>query len=168
MAGQPTQYLVAVSGGQWTMDLAIAPPSALGRVAGAINRRPKRMFGILKTENEYVGSVHDEEFEIWERRQRAVRLRGEVRARPGGTRMELRYVLPLRTRALIVLFFGLYIVVAIGIASRPPETVLSAEELLIAAIGAGVLALIFLAAAGRQRRDLRAFVESLFTDVTPT
>ena len=147
------------------MDLAITPQSALGRIASAINRRPKRMFGILKTENEYVGNVRDEEFEVWERRQRAVRLRGHVRARAGGTRMELRLVIPLRTRTLIVLFFGLYIVVAIGIAARPPETFLSAEELLIALAGAVVLALIFLAAARRQRRDLRAFVESLFADV---
>ena len=79
--------------------------------------------------------------------------------------MELRLVIPLRTRTLIVLFFGLYIVVAIGIAARPPETFLSAEEMLIALAGAVVLALIFLAAARRQRRDLRAFVESLFADV---
>ena len=152
--------------GEWTIDLAIAPQSALGRIASAINRRPKRMFGILKTENEYVGNVQDEEFEVWERRQRAVRLRGRVQARAGGTHMELRLVLPLRTRILIGLFFGLYIVVAIGIASRPPETVLSAGEVLIAVAGAVVLALIFLAAAERQRRDLRAFVESLFADVT--
>ena len=152
--------------GEWTIDLAIAPQSALGRIASTINRRPKRMFGILKTENEYVGNVQDEEFEVWERRQRAVRLRGRVQARTGGTRMELRLVLPLRTRILIGLFFGLYIVVAIGIASRPPETVLSAGEMLTAVAGAVVLALIFLAAAERQRRDLRAFVESLFADVT--
>ena len=151
---------------EWTIDLAIAPPSALGRIASAINRRPKRMFGILKTENEYVGNVQDEEFEVWERRQRAVRLRGRVQARAGGTRMELRLVIPLRTRILIGLFFGLYIVVAIGIASRPPETFLSAGEMLTAVAGAVVLALIFLAAAERQRRDLRAFVESLFADVT--
>jgi hypothetical protein len=32
-------------------------------------------------------------------------------------------------------------------------------------VGAVVLALLFVAAASRQRRDLRAFVESLFTDV---
>jgi hypothetical protein len=147
------------------MDVAIAPESALGRVANAINQRPKRMFGILKTENEYVGNVRDGEFEIWERRQRAVRLRGQVRARAGGTHIELRLVIPLRTRILIGLFFGLYIVVAIGIAARPPQTFVSAEEMLIAIAGAVVLALIFLAAADRQRRDLRAFVERMFTDV---
>jgi hypothetical protein len=148
------------------MDLAVAPASALGRIASAINRRPKRMFGILKTENEYVGNVRDEEFEVWERRQRAVHLRGRVRARGGGARIELRFVLPMRTRTLIVLFFGLYFVVAIGIATQPPETFLSAEEMIIAVAGAVVLAVIFLAAAEWQRRDLRAFVESLFTDVT--
>ncbi|TMC77031.1 MAG: hypothetical protein E6J15_04750 [Chloroflexi bacterium] len=152
-------------GDQWTMDLGIAPQSVLDRIASAINRRPKRMFGILKTENEYVGVVRDEKFEIWERRQRAVRLRGRVQGRTGGTRVELRFVLPLRTRILVALFFGLYFVVAFGIAAQPPETILSAEEMLIAIAGAAVLALIFVAAAGRQRQDLRAFVESLFTDV---
>jgi protein-S-isoprenylcysteine O-methyltransferase Ste14 len=72
----------------------------------------------------------------------------------------------MRTRTLIVLFFGLYFVVAIGIATQPPETALSAEEMLIAVAGAVVLAVIFLAAAEWQRRDLRAFVEGLFTDAT--
>jgi hypothetical protein len=150
----------------FVLDIPIAPEGALARLSASINRPRKRLLGVLKTENEYVGDVRDEVFEIWERRQRAVRLRGRVRARAGGTRIELRFVLPMRTRTLIVLFFGLYFVVAIGIATQPPETALSAEEMLIAVAGAVVLALIFLAAAEWQRRDLRAFVERLFTDVT--
>jgi hypothetical protein len=151
---------------EFVLDIPIAPESALARLSASINRPRKRLLGVLKTENEYVGDVRDEVFEIWERRQRAVRLRGRVRARAGGTRIELRFVLPMRTRTLIVLFFGLYFVVAIGIATQPPETALSAEEMLIAVAGAVVLAVIFLAAAEWQRRDLRAFVEGLFTDVT--
>jgi hypothetical protein len=150
----------------FVLDIRIAPEGALARLSAAINRPRKRLFGVLKTENEYVGNVRDEEFEVWERRQRAVHLRGRVRARGGGARIELRFVLPMRTRTLIVLFFGLYLVVAIGIATQPPETFLSAEEMIIAVAGAVVLAVIFLAAAEWQRRDLRAFVESLFTDVT--
>ena len=71
----------------------------------------------------------------------------------------------MRTRVLIAVFFGLYAVVAIGIALRPPDAVVTVEELLVAIVGAAILAVIFSAAARRQRADLRAFLESVFTDV---
>ncbi|HEV8470083.1 MAG TPA: hypothetical protein VGR46_10780, partial [Candidatus Limnocylindria bacterium] len=133
--------------------------------SGAINRKRQRVLGILKTQNEYVGHVGADGFEIWERQQRAVHASGRVIGQRGGTRIEVSFGLPMRTRALIAVFFGLYFVVAIGIALRPPETVLSIEELFVAIAGAAILAVFFIAAARRQRADLRTFVESVFTGV---
>ena len=147
------------------LEVAIAPEGALVRVSQAINRPKRRSLGIFKMENEFVGVVADGGFEIWERGQRAVHARAQVRARRGGTRIELRFLLPVYTRVLVVLFFVLYAAVAAGIALLPPDRSLSIEELLLTVAGASVLAAIFRIAARRQRADLRTFVESLFKDV---
>jgi len=149
----------------FVLEVAIAPAAALTRISGLINRKRQRVLGILKTQNEYVGHVGDRGFEIWERQQRAVHAFGRVIAQRGGTRIEVTFGLPMRTRVLIAVFFGLYAVVAIGIALRPPDAVVTVEELLVAIVGAAILAVIFSAAARRQRADLRAFLESVFTDV---
>jgi hypothetical protein len=147
------------------LEVAIAPDAALTRVSGAINRKRQRVLGILKTQNEYVGHVGEDGFEIWERQQRAVHAFGRVIGQRGGTRIEVSLGLPMRTRALIAVFFGLYFVVAIGIALRPPDTIVSIEELVVAIAGAVLLTLIFAAAARRQRADLRTVIENLFTDL---
>jgi hypothetical protein len=150
-----------------SLDVATAPPAVLTRISAAINRRPKRVFGVLKIENEYVGYVHAERFEIWERRQRAVHAVGTVGARRGGSHIEVRFILPMRTRVLVVLFFALYAVVAVGLALRSPEDAVTTQELLAAVSGAVVLGAIFIVAAVRQRADLRRFVERIFGDVPP-
>src|SRR6266566_4260094 len=104
--------------GNLSLDVGTAPPGALTRISAAINRRPKRVFGVLKIENEYVGYVRADRFEIWERRQRAVHAVGTVAARGGGSHIEVRFVLPTRTRVLVVLFFALYAVVAVELSLR--------------------------------------------------
>jgi len=146
-------------------DLAIAPEGALQRIASAINRPKKRAFGVLKTENEYVGFVLDDGFEIWERSGRAIHARGSVRARRGGTRVEVHFAPPRFTQVLVGLFFVLYALAAAGIATQPPGTDVSAVEILIALAGAGVLAAIFAAGAARQRADLSGFLERTFSEV---
>lgn len=148
-----------------SFDLATAPQGALTRIAAGINRRPKRLLGVLKVENEYVGYVHGDRFEIWERRQRAVHAVGSVHGRGGGSHIEVRFVLPMRTRVLIALFFALYAAVAAGFALRSSDDVVTVEKLLAAAVGALAVAVIFVVAALRQRSDLRGFVERLFGDV---
>jgi len=147
------------------LEVAIAPEAALARVSRAINRRSKRMFGVLKTENEYVGVVADGAFEIWERQQRAVHAVGRVSGTHGGSRIELRLVVPLRTWALIIVFFVLYVVVAAGISVRPPEPEVSARDLAISAAGVAALIGIFTVGARSQRAALRAFVDRLFADL---
>ena len=148
-----------------SLDVAAAPQGALGRISAGINRKPKRLLGVLRVENEYIGYAHGDRFEIWERRQRAVHALGTIQPRRGGSHIEVRFVLPMRTRALIVVFFALYAAVAAGLAVGSSNNAGVVEKLLVAALGAAALAVIFFAAGLRQRSDLRGFVERLFVDV---
>jgi hypothetical protein len=149
----------------WSLDVQIAPDGALQRIAAAINRPKKRAFGLLKMENEYVGFIRGDDFEIWERQRRAIHGLGSVRGRRGGSRIAVRLVLPRRTRALVGIFFALYALVAAGIATQPPKTELSIADAAIALAGAAVLAAIFVASAAQQRAELRRFLERTFSDV---
>jgi hypothetical protein len=148
-----------------SLDVAAAPQGALTRIAAGINRKPKRLLGVLKVENEYVGYVHADRFEIWERRQRAVHAIGTVAPRAGGSHIEVRFVLPMRTRVLIVVFFALYAAVAAGLALGSSNDAALVQKLVVAALGALALVVIFVAAAIRQTSDLRGFVERLFGEV---
>lgn len=149
----------------WLLDVGVTPAAALARLEAAINQRPKRAFGVLKTQNEFVGVVSGMHFEIWERRQRAVHAVGEVRPGGVGTRIELHFRMAARTWILMVVFLALYVVAAVGLAVQPPGTEPSAQELVGAVAGLAVLIGVFAAAAWRQRADLRAFVRGLFRDV---
>jgi hypothetical protein len=149
----------------WTIDAAIAPERALALIASAINLPRRRAFGIFKTHNEYVGFAHDGRFEIWERQGRAVHAIGTVRARRGGSRIDVRVVLPGTTRVLIALFFALYWVAAIGIATLAPGSAITLEELAIATGGAAIMAAIFAASARKQSADLRGLVDAIFREV---
>lgn len=148
----------------WLLDVGVPPETALARLEAAINQRPRRAFGLLKTENEFVGAIAQDRFEVWERRQRAVHAVGQARPRRGGTRIEARFVVPPFIRGLLVAFFALYVVVVVGIASQPPDRGLSAEELVIAASGAATTSALFYGAARRQRRDLARFLETVFKE----
>jgi hypothetical protein len=148
----------------WLLDVGIAPEAALARLESAINERPKRAFGVLKTHNEFIGAIAQDRFEVWERRQRAVHAVGLARRKRGGTRIEARFVIPPLTRGLLVAFFVLYVVVVAGIASQPPDTGLSAQELVVAVSGAAVTGGLFYGSARRQRRDLAGFLEAAFKE----
>ena len=149
----------------WSADLAIAPDGALRRIAAGINRPKKRAFGVLKTENEYVGFIREDTFEVWERQGRAIHGRGVVRGRRGGSRVEVQLMFPQWTKALVGLFFALYAFVAAGIATQPPRTEIGAEEIAIAIGGGALLAAIFAAGAAQQRANLRRFLDRTFSEV---
>ena len=149
------------------LDVPIAPAAALARIERSINRREKRLFGIVKTKQEYVGQIFDKGFEVWERQQRAVHLVGLVRARRGGTRIELRYAVAPVTRVVTVVFFALYVVGTVGLALRAPEESVSAVELAAIVIGAAVLGGGFVYFARRQRAELAAFVTRVFGEDPP-
>ena len=145
------------------LDVPIAPEGALLRLAAAINQRPKRAFGVLKTQNEFVGAIAEQRFEVWERRQRAIHAVGEARPRRGGTRVEVDFRLSPVARVLLGAFIVLYALVSAGIASQPPDAEISSSEVLIATLGAMVVAALFYGAAQRQRRDLADFLSAVFT-----
>ena len=148
-----------------SLDVAVAPEAALARISSAINKRSKRLLGVLKVENEYIGYVDGDRFEVWERRQRAVHAVGTAGRRRGGTHVDVRFVVPMRTRVLVVLFFVLYAFVVVGLAVRSPGDALTVQELVAAVAGAIAIGVIFVAAAFKQGSDLRGFVEGLFVDV---
>lgn len=150
---------------EWSIDLAIAPDGAIGRIKETINRRGKRAFGVLKTANEFIGVVVERDFEIWERQKRAVHARGRVVPRHRGSRVEARFATSPWTRSLLVLFFVLYVLVALGIATQPPDPSVSAGEVAVALAGAMLLVALFVVSARSQRADLRAFLERVFEDV---
>ena len=152
-------------GAAWSVDLSIAPQGALDRIAANINRRGKRALGLLKTENEFVGVVADQQFEIWERQKRAVHARGRVAARSRGSRIEVTYYIPLRTRVLLGVFFILYLLVALGIATRAQDPSVSPMELLVTGAGAAILGTLFFTGARSQRADLRGFLERVLDGV---
>ena len=147
------------------LDLAIAPEGALSRISASVNQRGKRAFGVLKTSNEYVGVVAGQEFEIWERQKRAVHARGRIAGRARGSRLEVNFGVPARTRVLLGIFFLLYALVAFGIATQPQEPSVSPIELLVAIAGAAVLVALFVTGARSQRADLRRFLEHIFEGV---
>lgn len=149
----------------WSLELAIAPDGAIQRIAAAINLPKKRAFGIFKTNDEYIGFVREDMFEIWERQGRAIHAFGHVRGRRGGSRIEVGLRLPERTKVLIAVFFALYVVVSAGIATQPPALDVSLEDVAIALVGAAVLVAIFAASAAQQRAHLRGFLERVFADV---
>lgn len=145
--------------------MRVAPERALALLSSAINRPKKRALGLFKLENEFVGVVRTADFEIWERRQHAVHARGRVRARRGGTRIEILFALSTRSRILLTVFFALYVTVAIGFAIQPEESIDARTKVLVAIAGAATIAAFFVAAARRQHSDLRVFVERLFGDL---
>ena len=116
----------------WSLDVAIAPAGAMAKIAYAINRPRKRAFGVLKTENEFVGFAHDDTFEIWERQKRAIHGRGTIRGLRGGSRIEMRLAPRGPTKILVGTFFVLYALVAAGIATQPPRPEIGIEEVAIA------------------------------------
>ena len=148
----------------WSFDVPIAPEAALQRVARSINLPKKRVFGLLKTTNEYIGVVDGPDFEIWERQGRAIHAVGRVRGVRGGSRIETAFVVTPRTRLLLIVFFVLYTLGAFGVAARGDQG-LSVTSLAIAIAGSLVLTATFALGARRQREQLRAFVADLFRDV---
>jgi len=149
----------------FVLDVSVAPEGALARLSSAINRPKKRALGLFKLENEFVGVVRASEFEIWERRQHAIHARGRMRGRRGGTRIEMRFVLPTRQRVLVMVFFALYAALALGLTFQPTAPAETGTRVIAAIAGALAIALIFFVGARRQRADLRAFVERLFGDL---
>ena len=144
------------------LDLDIAPKDARQRLVAAINRKPRRMLGVLKVENEFVGVVESGEFEIWERRQHAVHVHGRIDRSPVGSRIGASFSLTPRARILLVIFFALYVLLGAGIISRVPDATSPIPPWIALMAGGLALAGLFLVGARRQRHALERFVTATF------
>jgi hypothetical protein len=154
-------------GADLVLDTPLPPETALRGLRTAIQQRPRRAFGVVKVRNEFVGVVTEDGFEVWERRQRAVRAVGQARRHRGGSRIEVRFRLSPVSRVAIGIFFALYAAAAAGIAYQPPANDISGTDVAIAAAGAAVFAAFFYAASRRQRRDLAGFLTNVLTAGPP-
>jgi hypothetical protein len=146
------------------LDVRMSPRDALARVDAAINRPPRRVFGILKVEAEYVGIVRTGEFEIWERRQHAVRAHGRIERHRQGARVTANFAMGRRSRGLVIAFFGVYAILVLGFLSQSTQPI-DAVSAAVLVLGAVAIAAFFLVSARRQRAALRRFVSMLFVDV---
>jgi len=83
----------------------------------------------------------------------------------GGTRIEMRFLVPPITKVLIVVFFALYFVAAGGFVLGARDNAVALANVIFGAGGAVVLAVLFVSAVRQQRTDLRAFLERVFEGV---
>src|SRR3970040_873631 len=97
------------------LDVAVAPEALASRLRSAIDQKPRRVLGVLKVSDEWIGVVDGNDFAVWERRQHATRAEGRIRGRRGGSRVEARIGLTRRSSVLLVVFFALFAVGARGI-----------------------------------------------------
>jgi hypothetical protein len=148
----------------FVLEVAVAPEALTSRLRASINQRPKRAFGVLKLTDEWVGVVEGTEFAVWERRQHATRAEGRIRGRRGGSRVEARIALTRRSTVLIVVFFALFMVGAVGSLTLPEGLGIAPSTLALAVAG-GLLTLgLFWIGALRQRAALRAFLTDVFRE----
>jgi hypothetical protein len=146
------------------LDLDIPPRDARERLAAAINRKPRRVLGVLKIESEFVGVVASGEFEIWERRQHAVHAHGRIERTPLGSRIGATFSLTSRSRVLLVAFFALYLLVGLGILSQAPDATAPIPSWVVLIAGGLLLGVLFVVGARGQRRDLQRFVTTVFAE----
>jgi hypothetical protein len=145
-------------------DVAGPPADVLRRLESALQERPRRLFGMLKVRSEFIGVLTSDEFEVWERRQRAVHAVGAVRRAPGGSRVSVHFRLTPVSRMLTALFFFLYVLIALGLATQSPNPELTPLDAGASLAGALFFAALFYAAARRQRRDLRRFLQDVLSE----
>jgi hypothetical protein len=140
------------------LDVPLPPAEAIDRLRAGLADRPKRLLGLIKIRSEFIGVLAENSFEIWERRQRAVHAVGQAHGVRGGSRVEVRFRLTPPARVLTIVFFLLYALITIGLATQPPAPDLSALDAAVLAAGAIFFAVLFWVSARRQRRELRDFL----------
>ena len=144
------------------IEISVAPEALASRLRGRLNQRPKRALGILKVSDEWIGVVHGNEFAVWERRQHAMRAQGRIRGVRGGSRVEARIALTRRSAVMMVVFFVLFAVGAVGVLSQPEGLGISPATLVIALLAGFGTLIVFWVGSLRQRAALRAFLADVF------
>lgn len=144
------------------IEISVAPEALTSRLRGRLNRPPKRVLGILKVSDEWIGVVHGNQFAVWERRQHAMRAQGRIRGVRGGSRVEARIALTRRSSVMMVIFFVLFAVGAVGILSQPEGLGISPATLVLAVLAGFGTLLVFYVGSLRQRAALRVFLADVF------
>lgn len=144
------------------IEISVAPEALASRLRSRLNQRPKRVLGVLKVSDEWIGVVHGNEFAVWERRQHAMRAQGRIRGVRGGSRVEARIALTRRSSVMMVIFFVLFAVGAVGILSQPEGLGISPATLVLAVLAGFGTLLVFYVGSLRQRAALRAFLADVF------
>lgn len=147
----------------YVFEVDVAPEALIGRLRAAINVRPKRMFGVLKVTDEWVGVVHGDAFEVWERRQHATRAHGRIRGRRGGTRVEAEITITRRSLVLIGLFLALFAFGAAGSVLGPGAAQVAGTTIAAAILAGLAMTALFWWTAARQRAALRRFLNGVFS-----
>lgn len=144
------------------LEVPVAPEGLASRLRSRLGQKPKRVLGVIKISNEWVGRVEGSEFAVWERRKHAVRAHGRIRGQRGGSRVEARIALSPRSRNLMIGFFLLFATGAVGGLTAPEGLGLSPASLTVAFLAGLATLLIFWVGALRQRAELRAFLADVF------
>lgn len=147
-----------IAGELYVRDVPVAPEAVAARLRSAIALRPKRAIGVLKVRPEWSGVVNGNEFTIWEKRERATRMVGRIKARRGGSRVEARLEVRRRTWALMALFYGLFAFTSLGLLRLETGMGVGASGLSLTALGGLVLLTLFWTSSMRQRALLKAFL----------
>jgi hypothetical protein len=150
-------------GESYVVDVDIAPEALIKRLSGAINHQPKRLFGVLKVSDHWIGVVSGSQFAVWEKQQHATRAEGRIRGRRGGSRVEAHIGVTRRSRVLTVILLALFLLASFEILGREGTLGLTPAGLTVAAVGALVTLTLFWVAALRQRAALRAFLNEVFS-----
>jgi hypothetical protein len=145
------------------IEVPVAPEAVASRLQSRLNQRPKRAFGVLKISDEWIGVVHGDRFAVWERRQHAMRAEGRIRRVRGGSRVEARIALTRRSAVMMVVFFVLFALGAVGILSQPQGLGISPATLVLAVLAGFGTLLVFWVGSLRQRAALHAFLADVLT-----
>jgi hypothetical protein len=151
-------------GERYVFEVDVAPEALSARLRTAINKQPKRMFGVLKVSSHWVGAISGNEFAVWEKQQHATRAEGRIRGRRGGSRIEVRIGVTRRAQFLVAVLLILFFAASLGILTREGSLGLGPTGLGVAALGAVVTLTVFWSAALSQRAALRRFLNQVFRE----
>jgi hypothetical protein len=146
------------------LEVPVAPEALASRLRARLAQRPKRAFGLLKVSDHWIGFVQGNEFAVWERQKHAIRAEGRIRGVRGGSRVEVRIALTRRSTVLIVVFFALFAVAAVGVLSSPEGLGISPGTLTLAVVAGLATLAVFWAGSLQQRAALRRFLADVFRE----
>ncbi len=159
--------LAPLRGERYVREVAAAPEAVEARLRERLGRPPKRMLGVLKVSDEWVGVAAGKEFVVWERRAHATRVRGRIVGRRGGSRVEATIALTRGTYVLTVVLFTLFAIASFGLLAREEGLGLTPAGIAVALAGGLATLAVFWTASIRQAAALRRFLDDVLSAWEP-